>query len=194
MLWQTKLRILMMFAVSSMVLDGESLTAPDLNVSITASWQSQAVPKFQNGYFAAYDPASVLLPQVYLHSRTGVELMRTQIAIPGAYREAIRDVSISSTGTLAVAGKAFTNDGVPAWFIAWVDSNGLVERVVRTSPFGVQRICFAKDGSLWATGIQVTADFKNEADEYHVLRHYDSEGHLLQSVLPRSGFYERGGA
>jgi hypothetical protein len=178
----------MIFAASSIVLDGESLTAPDLKLTITASWGTKAVPKFQNGYFAAYDPPTVLLPQVYLHSRAGVQLMQAQIAVPGAYREAIRDVSISSTGIVAVAGKAYTNDGAQAWFIAWVDPNGVTQRVVRTSPFSADRICLAQDGSLWAAGVQVTPDFKNEKDEYDVLRHYDSEGRLLQSVLPRSSF------
>jgi hypothetical protein len=191
MLRQAKLGILVIFAVSIIVLDGESLTAPDFKLTITASWQAQAVPKFQNGYVVAHDPATVLLPRVYLHSRTGVQLMQAQIAIPGAYREVIKDVSISSTGIVAVAGKAYTNDGAQAWFIAWVDPNGLVEKVVRTSPFAVEQICFAQDGSLWAAGIQVTTDFKNEEDEYDVLRHYDSEGHFLQSLLPRSS-YTRG--
>ena len=53
MLQQTELGILMIFAVSTSVVGGESLNAPDLQLTITASWQARAVPKFQNGYFAA---------------------------------------------------------------------------------------------------------------------------------------------
>lgn len=188
MLRSVSLRIVMLCTAVTVVLEGESLRAPDFQVTISASWQAQAVPKFQNGYFAAYDPPSVLLPQVYLHSRTGVQLMHTQIAIPGAYRETIRDISVSPTGTLAATGFAYTNDGAQARFIVWVDSSGVIQTVVRTSPFAADRICFAQDGSLWAAGFQLTPDLKNEESEYDVLRHYDSEGHLLQSVLARSSF------
>jgi hypothetical protein len=60
-------------------------------------------------------------------------------------------------------------------------------KVVRTSPAGVLRICFADDGTLWAL-VKVQDESGYEVKKYDTLRHYDQNGVLLGTALSNEHF------
>jgi len=59
--------------------------------------------------------------------------------------------------------------------------------VVPTPGYGVSRIVFSQDGSLWAAGRAYDAA-SNEEPEYDVIRRYDSSGKQIGSYLPRNTY------
>lgn len=61
-------------------------------------------------------------------------------------------------------------------------------RVVRTSPFAAYRICFDKEGTLWALGRDLRANTAQGDSPHNVLRQYDRGGRLIRQVLPSDSF------
>lgn len=168
------------------VLAAESLSAPVAHVVIGQSFADKPVPKWENGLLVGFDfdaqPA-----RVYAYDRAGRLVTQAAITLPDAARLRLYGVAASRKGVIAVSGSAYSADGAAAAFIAWISPAGAVERVMRTSPFAAIRLCFSPDEVLWAAGREVTPDFKDEAP-HDVLRRYDGEGRLLQSLLPRASF------
>ncbi|MGI8745759.1 MAG: hypothetical protein ACR2NN_24925 [Bryobacteraceae bacterium] len=102
-------------------------------------------------------------------------------------RVILSDISVSPSGTYAVAATALSGGGAPVAFIAWLDPAGKTTRLVQLSPTAALRLSFADDGTLWAL-VRVHDEVFNEVPDYDMLRHYDSSGLLLNTALPRKHF------
>ena len=178
--------VLIALSFSETGYSGESLQAPDSAIRV-ASIGRKVVSKFQNGFLIDSDVADSGLSQIYIYSRTGAEVMHLKMAIPGALRADVYDFAVSPGGVFAVSGVAFTSDGAYAGYIAWIGSDGSIQRVVRTNPFGAFRLAFSGDGNLWASG-KVQKPDQTEESVYDIIRRFDAEGRLIGSSLPRSSF------
>ncbi len=162
-------------------------------VAIPHGFAGQPKPKFDRGLFLVRD-VDFSLMSVYRSSGEPVkspsgELLRwSRFSLPDASQTSIADIAVSPAGALVLAGGARNADGQVANFLAWLSAAGAVERIVRTSPFLPLRICVTEDGSVWAAGRELDAERQKEIRNHPVLRRYDPEGRLTQSLLPREMF------
>jgi hypothetical protein len=161
-----------------------ALSPPEREILVGRSFANRAVPKWENGFIVGYDSD---LSIVYSFDRRGEQAISAQVSPPGAVRASIFDVTVSPAGVLVAAGGALHADGAQSGFLAWITASGRVERFVRTAPFAPQRVCFATDGGVWAFGYTLSPDLRVEVAA-DTLRHYDAQGKLVRSTLPKDSF------
>jgi hypothetical protein len=159
------------------------LPEPSRGLSIVGFEADRTVPaKWERGFLLSYDfDKSIVLAA----DRSG-QALRAQISPPEASHVFLRDVSVSPSGTFAVAFSAISSQG-PAGFIAWLDHSGSIGQLVQIASGSAELIRFADDGSLWAA-VRTGPAFGPESDSYDILRHYDAKGKLIGSALPRRLF------
>ncbi len=92
----------------------------------------------------------------------------------------VKPITAASNGAVAVSASAMDDHGNVSPVIFWINSEGSINRIVRTAPFAASRIVFASDGSLWAAGrVYTIAGSKIvAAAQYDVLRRYNSQGNF----------------
>ncbi len=154
-------------------------------VVLPHSFAGQPQPKFDRGWFLVRDIDFSLMS---IYDTSDKLVRRSHFSIPGATQNSIADIAASPGGGLIVAGGAITSEGQVANFLAWLSPAGVVQRVVRVSPFIPLRICAATDGSVWAAGKQADAERWREVQNHDVLRRFDPDGRLTNSLLPRGLF------
>jgi hypothetical protein len=176
-------------AWAALLAAGESLQPPELAATFPkAVLQGKSLGKFQNGRFLTHDtPAAGKISEVYAYDRTGALVTEAKLSVPGAIRVDITDQAAAPTGVIAVAGVAYTGDGVYSSFLAWIGADGAIQRMARTWPFGAWSVVFSSDGSLWAAGVTKKPDLTEDTTQ-DVLRRYDRDGRLLNSLLPATSF------
>ena len=138
------------------------------------------VTRFQNGVFPIVEADLVTLSAV---DKTGHILFSATVSVPDARTTAIRSVAVSPGGKLAVAFSAISPDGRPAPGLVFLDKNGAVTSLARTSPFHIASIVFADEGKLAALGRSADDQWK-EIPGHRVLRYYDAKGAFLSEALP----------
>lgn len=162
------------------------------SAQIPRDFTGRRLPLSQNGFVLAYDFDRAV---VWSFDRNGKQLMQVQLTVPDSPTIRIRNIGAAPDGTVAVTASASDNQGHIAPVIFWITPSGAIARIVRTSPFSASRLAFASDGSLWAAGRVYNFDGAHPpasqfqvAEDYDVLRHYDLEGRLQQTALPRLSF------
>lgn len=183
---KTKVLTLTLLAGCAMAISAP-LVKQEATVAIPRDFTGQRLPRFKNGLVLVYD---FNLAKVWAYDRTGKTLLSLSLSVPNTVRMHITDIAAAPDGTVAVSASAFDGDGNGAPVIFWISPAGAVTRIVRLAPFSASRVVFANDGSLWAAGRiyrQEGVRFET-APEYDVLRHYDSQGRLLGSVVPNTTF------
>jgi hypothetical protein len=160
------------------------ISEPTRRVSVDPSSDTNYLPKWQRGYFLRYDNDNAA---VYAIDRSGKVAMRSRIALDHVVSTHIYDISASPSGGFAVAFTSLSSTGSPAAFIAWLDANGKSIRLIQLTTSAVVRLCFVDDGSLWAL-VREHDSLGYEPADYSVLRHYDSNGILIGSAVPRHLF------
>ena len=164
----------------------QRLSPPLSSLTVYHYFPHKPMPKWENGFVLAFEMDS---PEVFAWNREGQLATRATIRIADSLVVRVWAIAAMESGVLAVAGSAATADR-GATFIAWLDASGVINRVVRTTPFAARNLSFAKDGTLWAFGRVVDRNSRTEPP-HDVLRQYDSEGRLLRSLLPRQSFVDR---
>jgi hypothetical protein len=159
-----------------------SLSAPFRRVAVDPSTDTDHPPKWERGYFLRYDSN----PMVFAADRSGRVVMRSRINPDQSIQTHISDITVSPAGAFAVAFSALSKSGAPAGFIAWLNTSGETTRLVESSA-GVFRVCFADDNTLWAL-VRERDDQGNELRGYDLLRHYNADGTLIGTVVPRDLF------
>lgn len=146
----------------------------------------QPLMRYQAGHVFSMNQYknSIWVESVQAHGKQSLE---TAITLPNSFQVLVRDVAVSFDREIAVSGFATDKEGRFVNFLAWLRPDGSLIRVVRTSEFAAGKMGFTADGSLWVVG--VVKINKDEAHPTHeILRHYNSEGILVGSALPRSDF------
>jgi hypothetical protein len=164
----------------------QALTATGKAVLLDKTGAGRAVvaPKWENGYFITFDiPDGGAAPSLYALDRSGKQVLSAPVVIPDSVETGLTDATVSQQGEFAIAGGATDAHGRSTAFIAFVDAKGTMRRLVRTSPFTPRRICFARDGTLWAVGWELDENGREKA-AYDVLRQYGTDGVLMKSALP----------
>jgi hypothetical protein len=164
----------------------DALSAPSKHVRVDREFTNQPIPKWQNGFFIARE---LFRPILFIFNEQGSKIFNeqgskireVQITIPGAGRVNLTDAAIAPNGKMAVSGAAISIEGAPAAFIAWLNQAGVIEQIVRTSPFAAYRLCFTEE-SLWALGWELPPT--GERQQLHnILRRYNAAGRLRNSSL-----------
>lgn len=167
--------------------DGEPLGAPIKTAVLAHPSLEQRSPRFRNGFFLTYDFDR---PTVWSFDAAGRQLMEVPLSMPGIAKILIKDVAAAVDGTVVAATSASTARGEWVALLFWIEPNGRIARVVRTSPFGLARVTFASDGSLWAAGVVKDSQYR-ELPEYDMLCQYSVDGRLLRTALPRTSFRQQ---
>lgn len=164
-------------------------------IEVRHDFSNQPVPKWENGFVLGREAAidkevvtSCATPSIFAFDRTGTLVLSRQVSVPDATCVTVFDMAASADGTVAAAGRAVAQDGKRSRFIAWIAPSGAIQQVVRTDPFGANRICFSDDGVLWALGRELIEGTNDVKPDYDLVRRYGPDGRLLGSLLRRSSF------
>jgi hypothetical protein len=141
------------------------------------------VPKWDHGFLLKFDLDAAT---VFAADRNGKLVFRSRIWPEGAVGVHIVDVTASPKGGYVVA-LGLINSAGPVGALAWLDSRGALMRVVQAPSTRFVRARFAGDGTLWAL-VQQRDEMEREAKNYDMLRHYDANGALMGTALPRAQF------
>ena len=166
----------------------ERFSEPINRVTYPHDFSWKPVPTWQNGFFLSWDYPE---PVLFMFDSRGRLRNQVTIRIPNAGSIMITHASASPSGAMAVSGSA-SSGGAGAAFIAWIDSGGVTQRVVRTTPFAPYRLYYASDGTLWVLG-RVIDHSATEDSPHDILRHYGADGTLIRSTLPSDSFSSSSG-
>ncbi len=142
------------------------------------------IPQFGGGLIASDDFHTSM---VWTTDMAGRTLTEATLALPGVKRFQIAQAAAGPDGGIAVAASAVGAGEQWSSVIVWVGKAGHLVRVVKTSPYAVFSLAFAPDGSLWTAG-RVRDEASRTAPEHDVIRRYDSQGRVIQSLLPKTQF------
>lgn len=159
----------------------QRLSPPSRSVAVADLEGVDWVPGWERGVLLSVDFDT---STISVYDQAGQLQVRRTLSLADAASVHILDVSAAPGGGLAASASVQSRAGAWASFIYWLDSRGQIVRTVRTSPGAANLICFADDGTLWAVMWVHGADFR-EAPHYDVLRHYDTDGRMIGSTLPR---------
>jgi len=162
---------------------GQALSVPSREVRVEQV-QGTSVPKWEHGHLVWWDLNTAT---VFAANGSGRVSLQCRIWPERSSTVHIMDLSASPEGGFAVAFTALNNAGAPAGFIAWLEETGKTGKLVQLDSAGAFKISFAKDGSLWAL-VRQHDEFYNDATGYDMLRHYDQNGTLVGTALPRKIF------
>jgi hypothetical protein len=141
-------------------------------------------PRFMNGYLIHWNVESAAITW---YTSLGELVRRTTLRLPGVERCIVRDATANVDGTLVIAASAYSISGQPASVLVWLNKEGSVNRVVRTSPFASLHITTDSTGVLWAIGRVHDSDYRATA-QHDVIRQYSEDGTLIRTFFPSTGF------
>lgn len=142
-----------------------------------------SIPKAENGYLSTMDLRGT---KIHVSDRSGQARVDVDIAPPEAARITINGVAVSLSGRIAASGVAFSPEGAFSGFLLWLNPDGTIVRYVRLDSADPARVCFSPDGTLWALVRGFQQPDGREMAQYDMLRHYDQNGRLLGTALPKS--------
>ena len=147
--------------------------------------------KWRHGTYLVVSRADPAFPSFFTIDRQGSMSSEFSIRPPGASRLWVSDFDRLSDGTAVFCGGAYSETGQLAPFLAWMSPDGNSIRVVRTDPYWANMLSVAPDGTVWTVGeerINGHIDAPGSNPNGDVLRHFNSSGKLIDSLLPRSKF------
>jgi hypothetical protein len=152
---------------------------------------NRPIPKFENGFVISFDPRPA---NVWLFDRQGNRVRELVLSVPSPYVSVVRisDAAASRDGRVAIAATATTDNGKAGTLIAWFDSSGNPQKIVRTAPFASHQVAFATDGTLWAVGNVYNEQRTSDVPVHDVVQHFDVDGRVLGTLLPNISFNTRG--
>lgn len=170
--------------ISAVLMPAAELQSTGKARPVTRDLALQPVARYQAGSLFSRDSSlSILWLEDVVEGSTVFEKALT---LPDSYRVMISGVAVSFDGTIAAAASATDRHGRASSAIAWLNGDGSLIRVVRTTPFGAHEVSFTADGSLWASGMETKLDpVRKETPVHDVLRRYSPDGMLAGTYLPR---------
>lgn len=170
------------------LLANDALSVNGTPAVVTVDIRNRPIPNFQNGFVISFDPS---LADVWLLDKSGNRVGSVRLTIPEAFVERVTWAAAAPDGHIAILASAATADGKFAPLIAWMDSSGRLDKIVRTNPFAAHRIVFADDGTLWAVGHLFNEQGTTDVPKHDVVWQFGSDGRLLRSFLPSDSFSKR---
>ena len=181
------------FALSLSIVSGAASDALKLSgkpAPFLIDISDRPIPKLENGFVVSFHPD---LRDVWLFDQHGNRVRDLLLSVPPPYVSVIRigGAAASKDGRVAIDATATTDDGKTAHLIAWFDSKGTLQKIVRTTPFASHQIAFDTDGRLWAVGNLYNEQGGRDIPPHDVVRQYDVDGLLLRTFLPNVSFHTR---
>ncbi len=180
-------RALTLFLFFGVGLAAQRLTTPSQMVTVDPSFLPTSFPKWDRGFLVGYDFNRAT---VFAADRAGKTVFQTRIWPENGDIVHITDLATSPLGGFAVSLTVTATTGVGTGAIAWLDAMGKSMRLVQLPMAAAFNVCFANDGTLWAL-VRVHDEKGIEAVGYDILRHYDANGVLIGTALPRSKFVSK---
>lgn len=143
------------------------------------------------GYLPSYSRAvNGAKPKVWLLDRNGVLVIpETEIWLPGIQHLDIWDATADQSGNLYAALEIWAPDGNGTGAICRVARGAAGMLIIKTEGFHPSRIAVTLSGDIWVFGHPlVLQTVRRTTTEYATLWHFNAEGKLLQTLLPRSAF------
>jgi hypothetical protein len=183
------------FVVVLLISGGFSLRAETLSLEheakIDFDFAGMHVPRWSGGALVNFISNRTAAPSLLRFDAQGKQLQSVILTIAGADMIDLDEIASSPDGSLAVCGKAFDQSGRGSGFITITSPTGNQAMTVRLYPYYPTSITFASDGTIWTLGLEAV-DGKEKGpgvDPGHgVIRHFDKNGKLLGSFIPRSSF------
>ena len=167
-----------------------SLPLPSQQQSFPGAFATGRVfPVIANGYLLSFN--RTITPgksgSIYLTALANGQQATVPLQIPGAAKIRIESGTVSTDGTIVVAGSygLSANSTSDVNFIAKLGLSGSMAGVFNLLDYTPERVCSESDGSIWTLG-QVWADEDSGNSGYSLLRHYNSSGALVAQYFPRS--------
>ncbi|MGA3185711.1 MAG: hypothetical protein ABSF22_01250 [Bryobacteraceae bacterium] len=184
---RTKMKnILALVFTFSLGAQAQHFTAPSRAVLVDLSFLPSVIPKWDRGFLVGHDLARAT---VFVADSSGKTIVNNVRIWPdNGDMVYIMDTSVSPKGGFAVPFTILSTTGQRTGAIAWLDSAGKVTKIVQLPTAAAYNTCFADDGTLWALVFVRKDDQGHEASGYDMLRHYDANGVLIGTALPRSDF------
>ena len=98
------------------------------DVELNHSFGGKSAPKWNHGYFLAYDWQPDSAPAVHVWISSGTKLFESPLAIDGVARVAPVSFAASAAGSFVVSGEAYGLSGAAVSFLAWFDNTGQIGR------------------------------------------------------------------
>lgn len=164
----------------------------------SGSWQIQefsgalslerTFPRIDNGYVFSFRPTiqGGSSDDVVLSSAVTGGKYQFSFSLPGMSEIHISDMSVDPSGQIYVVGSSLKpKDATLTNFLAKVDLSGRITSL-SLKTYRPQRVCTAKDGTLWMLGEVLTEE---PADNpVGMLRNYSTEGRLRAAYLSHFDF------
>jgi hypothetical protein len=137
---------------------------------------SHALPAFDHGYLAVYEPGGTAV-----YAPDGSPAMK-YVSPPDVL---VKNADIDSDGSVAIAVDGYHSE---AGRILLFSPDGAQAGQIETGAWVPSQVCFAPDHSVWALGNERVEGVKMPPPDYFLLRHYSRGGNLLGQFLRRSAF------
>ncbi len=171
---------------------GDHVSAPQASAVLQYEPRGTGVPIWSNGFFLAHQDNRTPGAKLVVFDRDGRAIRRIPLSFPDAVSIDLGappsgGYAVSQKGRIAVTGSAASTDGRGTTFIAIIAPSGSVERVILTWPFSPFQVVFGPDETIWVAGREL-GDRTRAPAPHDVLRHYDVNGRMIESMLRSDSF------
>ena len=157
------------------------------------TWRTTAYPVWSHGYLLVIQNNDSAAPVIHSLGRDGHETTPIVFAIPDTERMRIEGISRTALGDVLLCGVAYNHAGAGGGFIARVAGESRSSTIIRTFPYVPYLIAGAPDNSIWTEGLEMVNGREHDpsVDSTHgVIRHFDTNGHQIGSLIARSSIPE----
>lgn len=146
-------------------------------------------PNWDNGYYIYHEMETTIGgdPSVELYDAEGEKVREARIWFPDSTLVNLERPAVTKDGNIVAIGYNEKSPGTVSGFIARTDLNGKIDSVITTDPYLPQRVCTAKDGTVWVLG-QKSPSTEARHEDYSMLRNYSFTQGLVHEYLPRDNF------
>jgi hypothetical protein len=151
------------------------------------------LPVFQADAFLRLKANLTGSPTIEALDLQGNMLGSASVLIPDAHVTGVNAFSRGADGTIVAGGWCESADGKIASFIDVIASGGGAPQIIRTNPYGVEKLVVATDGTIWTVGnvLHRASDPPDSDPKGGTVRHFDRSGKLLESFFPYTALDDR---
>jgi hypothetical protein len=155
--------------------------------NVNYDFSGRTIPKWSGGDLLALDYQSTASPVIRVFGRDGREILAVSLTVPQATTIVVAGFGRGSSGLIVACGRAIDGQGRQNAFLALLTPESGSQRLIALNDYYAERVAAAPDGTVWTFWHGVGDQFTTP----DTLRHFDSNGKMIGSVLPGSTFSSR---